>query len=243
MSEREAVASVRRVSRLDLAYRPWVWPFALERRAEIDAHFARAQAAKPQLWNGQVLLARNPHLDGEDLSAAYFQTDFASFLAWRDWGAAGLVSPDPDVFNCFGMGALRGSDGVFVLGEMAAHTANAGRIYFPSGTPDPDDRRGERVDIAGSVVREVMEETGLAPSDYRTAEHWHCVRFRQSIGLMRSLDADESGAALQVRIMNNLALQTEPELSAIHLVRDARDFASAMPVFVTAYIEAVIAGQ
>jgi 8-oxo-dGTP pyrophosphatase MutT (NUDIX family) len=242
MSQCEVVASVRRVSRLDLTYRPRAWPFALERRAEIDAHFTRARDTKPQLWNGQVLLARNPRLDGEDLGVDYFQTDFASFLAWRDWGVANGVSPDTDVFNCFGMGALRGSDGVFVLGEMAAHTANAGRIYFPSGTPDPDDLRGDRVDIAGSVVREVLEETGLAPSDYRVAGHWHCVRFRQAIGLMRLLGADESGAALQARIMKNLALQAEPELSAIHLVRDAGDFTSAMPVFVTTYIEAMIAG-
>ena len=65
-------------------------------------------------------------------SASYFETDFAAFLAWRDWGF-----PDESVFNGFGMGALRCTDGAYVLGEMGAHTANAGRIYFPSGTPDP----------------------------------------------------------------------------------------------------------
>jgi len=78
------------------------------------------------------------------------------FLAWRDWGF-----PDKDVFNGFGMGALRCADGAFVMGEMAGHTANAGRVYFPAGTPDLDDIDGGMVDIVGSVTREVEEETGL----------------------------------------------------------------------------------
>ncbi|MGY2808051.1 hypothetical protein ACVIHF_004781 [Bradyrhizobium sp. USDA 4506] len=76
------------------------WPFADERRAEIDAHFAEQQRLNPNLWNGRVLLGRDPVFAGERLSASYFETDFASFLAWRDWGF-----PDHEVFNGFGMGA------------------------------------------------------------------------------------------------------------------------------------------
>jgi 8-oxo-dGTP pyrophosphatase MutT (NUDIX family) len=237
-----AAIAVCRVDELALSYRPWVWPFAHERQSEIAAHFANARAARPQLWNGRVMLARNPRHEGMRFSAEYFDTDFASFLAWRDWGC-----PDREVFNGFGMGALRGSDGVFLLGEMAAHTANAGKIYFPSGTPDPGDRLGDRlgdvVDIAGSVFREVQEETGLAPEAYRASPTWYCIRVGQAIALMRLLELDAPAEQLQIQIARFLATEAEPELSRMHLVRDRQDFTPAMPAFVTALIETVLAEE
>src|SRR6202166_489701 len=156
---------IHRVTTLDLGFQPRPWPFADERRAEIAAHFAIKQREKP-FWNGRVLLARDPVFTAERFSASFFEVDFASFLAWRDWGF-----PDAGVFNGFGMGALRACDGAFVLGEMGQHTANAGRIYFPAGTPDPDDIRGDAVDIAGSVAREVALEIGNIPNGYRASIH------------------------------------------------------------------------
>lgn len=225
--------AIHRVTQLDLKCDSWTWPFAVERRADIDAHFARQQAEKPKLWNGRVLLGRNPVFSGDRFSADYFEADFASFLAWRDWGFA-----DSSVFNGFGMGALRGSDGVFALGEMAAHTANAGRIYFPSGTPDLDDLRDGTVDIAGSVTREVEEETGLTAADYRADEHWDCVVCGAVIAIIRILNVDMTGETLRKKIEANLATHVSPELAAIHLVRDSDDLTPAMPRFVTAFIEA-----
>ena len=205
--------------------------------ADIAAHFALKQAEKPKLWNGRILLGRNPVFTGDRFGADYFEADFASFLAWRDWGFA-----DKSVFNGFGMGALRSSDGAFVLGEMAAHTANAGRIYFPAGTPDLDDVRGGTMDVAGSVAREVEEETGISPADYRAAPSWTCIETGASIAMMRILDVDMPADRLRARIEANLARQSAPELSAIHLVRARADFSSAMPRFVTAFLEAELPG-
>jgi 8-oxo-dGTP pyrophosphatase MutT (NUDIX family) len=227
---------IRRVARLELSFEPWVWPFAAERRAEIDAHFAVKQAEKPQMFNGQVLLGRNPKFTPQCFSADFFETDFASFLAWRDWGF-----PDRDIFNGFGMGAVRSNDGAYVLGEMAAHTANAGRTYFASGTPDRNDLRGSVVDISASVVREVEEEIGLTSADYRQAAHWDCVVTNFSVAMMRVLDVDAPGTALQLRLAAELARQVEPELCGIHLVRDIDDFTPTMPVFVTAFLTAQFA--
>ena len=222
---------IRRVTALDLKLEPWDWPFARERRGEIDAHFAERQRERPGIWNGRVLLARGGEFAEGCFSARYFETDFASFLAWRDWGF-----PDSDVFNGFGMGALRAADGAFVMGEMAGHTANAGRIYFPAGTPDLDDLKGGAVDIAGSVVREVEEETGLTPADYRLDPHWDCVVTSASVAMMRLLHVEMPGEDIRARIEANLAAQTEPELAAIHLVRHVGDFTATMPHFVTAFV-------
>jgi 8-oxo-dGTP pyrophosphatase MutT (NUDIX family) len=223
---------IHRVTTLDLSLQPRPWPFADQRRGDIDAHFAKKCREKPEIWNGRILLGRHPAFAGERFSASYFEADFASFLAWRDWGF-----PDSDVFNGFGMGALCCADGAFVLGEMGQHTSNAGRIYFPSGTPDLDDLRNGAVDIPGSVAREVEEETGLTPADYRAGDHWDCVVSGAAIAMIRILNVDMPGEALRARIEANLARQHQPELAAIHLVRQSSDLTAAMPRFVTAFIE------
>lgn len=230
--------AIHRVTTLDLPVQSWQWPFAEARREEISAYFAEAQRHKPKMWNGRVLMGRDPVFDGERLTASYFETDFASFLAWRDWGF-----PDKDVFNGFGMGALRSVDGAFVLGEMGQHTSTAGRIYFPSGTPDLDDIRDGAVDISGSVIRELEEETGLMPGDYVSDADWHCVYTGQALAMIRLLHVDLPGEALRARIEANLALQCQPELSAIHLVRRTADLTDAMPRFVTAFLEAQLSAQ
>ncbi len=229
---------IHRITTLDLPVESWSWPFATARRAEIDAHFAELQREKPQMWNGRVLLGRHPVFAGDRLTAGYFETDFASFLAWRDWGF-----PDKDVFNGFGMGALRCADGAFAMGVMGDHTANAGRIYFPSGTPDLDDVRNGALDIAGSVERELEEETGLVPGEFVSEADWHCVYTGPALAMIRILHVDASGEALRARIEANLALQQSPELSAIHLVRSTRDLTDAMPGFVTAFMEAQLRPQ
>jgi len=231
-SEMRSDAVIHRVTALDLRVESRTWPFADERRAEIDAHFAEKRREKPKMWNGRVLLARNVVFNGGRLTSSYFETDFASFLAWRDWGF-----PDRSVFNGFGMGALRAADGAFVLGEMAGHTSNAGRVYFPSGTPDPDDVFDGILDISASVEREMEEETGLSPADYLPGAHWDCVMLGASVAIMRVLTAELPGEALKARIEANLARQAQPELSAIHLVRGTGDFSAGMPRFITAYLE------
>ncbi|MDE1936237.1 NUDIX hydrolase [Bradyrhizobium sp.] len=223
---------ILRIATLDLKVKPFAWPFAGERRGEIDAHFAGKQREKPELWNGRVLLGRNTVRSGEHLAADFFETDFASFLAWRDWGF-----PDRGIFNGFGMGALQSSDGAFLLGEMADHTSNAGRIYFPAGTPDPDDVKDGALDLAGSIVREIAEETGLDAADYSMDAHWTCVLTGPSAALIRILHVDLTGEALRARIEANLAAETKPELRAVHLVRRRADIRPAMPGFVSAFLE------
>ncbi len=56
----------------------------------------------------------------------------------------GAIGTDAGVFNVFAAAALRAADGAYLLGEMAPSTAAAGQLYFPCGTPDPEDITARR---------------------------------------------------------------------------------------------------
>jgi hypothetical protein len=165
---------IHRVTTLDLRLQPWSWPFAEARRADIDAHFALKQREKPQLWNGRVLLGRNPDFAGDRFSASYFETDFASFLAWRDWGFPGRACS-----TAFGMGALRCADGAFVLGEMGRIPPMPGASIFRPARPTSTISAMAR---SISRQRRARNRGGnrLTPADYRPDPHWDCVVTRAS---------------------------------------------------------------
>ena len=224
--------SIIPLTRLDLRFEPAPWPFADDRRSEIDAHFAKLRAEKPQMWNGRVLLLRREEIAGGVLSGAYSEVDFASFVAWRDWGF-----PDKSVRNCFAMAALRSADGAFLLGEMGAHTATAGQIYFAAGTPDRNDLVGDTVDLERGVMRELAEETGLTLADVVPEPGWTAVLHGQRTALMKIVEARASADALAERIRAFLSSQTQPELADVHIVRTLSDLRPSMPAFVTAFLE------
>jgi 8-oxo-dGTP pyrophosphatase MutT (NUDIX family) len=219
------------IDHLAFTFEPRPWPFAEARRAEIDAHFAERRAQRPRIWNGRVVLASRYEIAGASLTGACFETDFASFLAWRDW-----AFPDADAINVFAMGALRGSDGAFLLGVMGAHTANAGRVYFPAGTPEPEDVADGALDLAGNVAREVAEETGLTADDYAAAPGWHAISAGARLALMKVLDAGATALDLQRRMREHIARERDPELADIRIVRGSADFDPMMPAFVTAFL-------
>jgi 8-oxo-dGTP pyrophosphatase MutT (NUDIX family) len=219
------------VDRLDVGFAPFQWQFAEARRDDIAAHFAARRRTTPQLWNGRVLLMRDFVIRDGVLRGSYFEAGFAEFLAWRDWNF-----PDPAVVNCFAMGALRASDGAYLLGVMNDHTANAGRIYFPAGTPDPDDVRGGTVDLLGNVMRELAEETGLTAADVTVAPAWHAVLDAPRVALMKPVDVPYPASQARTTMLARLAGETQPELSDIRIVRSAADLDPQMPHFVRAYL-------
>jgi 8-oxo-dGTP pyrophosphatase MutT (NUDIX family) len=224
------------LSRLDMRFERAAWPFAEARRAEIDAHFEKLRAAKPELWNGRVLLLHRGEIVDGVFSGAYLETDFASMIAWRDWGF-----PDTTIRNCFPMAALRSSDGAFLLGVMGAHTATAGQIYFAAGTPDPNDILGDSVDLSGGVMRELAEETGLGPSAVAPESGWFATPLGQRIALMKIMQARETGDALRERIRAFLSAQRLPELADIHIVRSVADLRPVMPPYVAAFLKSQLA--
>jgi hypothetical protein len=222
------------IERLELAFAPRPWPFARERRTEIDAHFDALRQSNPALWNGRVLMLHEHEIRGTAFHGAYLETDFASVLAWRHWNF-----PDAEIKNCFAMGALQGSDGAFLLGVMGAHTSNPGVIYFPAGLPDSSDIDGARVDLARNLMREIGEETGLTQSDLDIEPGWSTVLAGPRIAQIKRLRARETAAELRRRILANLAHESQPELADIRIVRGPADFDPMMPPFVTAFLRHV----
>jgi 8-oxo-dGTP pyrophosphatase MutT (NUDIX family) len=232
MTPGNIAGSVRELNRLDLIYAPEPWPFAAERRSEIDAHFEYARRERPGIWNGRVLLMHRHRFENGALEGAFLQTDFASFMAWRDWGF-----PETGVINCFSMAALRASDGGWIMGVMGPQTSAGGKIYFPAGTPEPEDVVDGIVDLAGSVIREVGEETGLGVDDFAEQNGWYCVVDGSRIALMRVLQARDPAETLRRRILEHLARETAPELADIRIVRSRHDFDPMMPRFVTTFLD------
>jgi len=224
-------ASVSRIDELDLAFVPKPWPFANDRRADIDAYFAALRRQKPTMWNGRVLLMHHHKLAEGVLHGQFLETDYASFAAWRDWGmpAAGVV-------DCFGAAAVLSADGAFLLGEMGPHTFNAGQIYFPCGTPDPDDIVGDKVDLDVSIRRELKEETGIDPAALTPEPGWTMIVDGPMIAQIKVLRAKEASAVLRERALAHLASERQPELSNICVVRGLQDITSAMPSFVTSFL-------
>ncbi len=214
---------ILKVAALDLKLRPRAWAFAEERAADILDHWRKRRAERPNLFDGRVLLMGGYEFvrraDGATiLRGDYFETDFKAFLAWRDFGF-----PDRSVANGFSMAALQSADGVYLLGEMAHHTANGGAIYFAAGTPDPSDVFDGRVDLRASVVRELEEETGLKASDLTIADDWTVVEAPPLVACMKLVTAADDAETVKARIEAYLAGEERPELERVHIARSPAD--------------------
>ncbi|HZD89236.1 MAG TPA: NUDIX hydrolase [Pseudolabrys sp.] len=226
------------LDRLDLTFDPQPWPFAIEKRGEIDAYFEALKREKPALWNGRVLLMHRHAVEDGVLRGRYLETDFASFTAWRAWGR-----PPTGAYDCFGAAAIVAADGAVLVGVMGAHTANAGRIYFPCGTPDPSDIHGGKVDLDFSVRRELQEETGFEAGDFDVAPGWTMVVDGTLIAQIKTLRSRDSADTLRARALVHLASEQHPELADIRIVRGPGDFDPAMPRFVTAFLRDHFGGR
>jgi 8-oxo-dGTP pyrophosphatase MutT (NUDIX family) len=189
------------------------------------------------MFNGRVLLLGQRLIETRPdgvlrLKGVYFETDYADFLAWTAFG-----HPGGPVDNCFAMAALRSADGAFLLGEMAHHTYSAGQIYFPAGTPDPNDVFDGKVDLKASARRELLEETGLLAAETNIAPDWTVVITPQRVACMKLMTFPLPADRLKARIEAFLARDPLAELSRMHIVRDPYDIdETRVPIFVADYL-------
>lgn len=200
------------------------WDFAAEQRARVAAHWAEITARNPTLWNGDILICTGASAEAGHFEAALTKTDYASFVAWRDWGR-----PDQSVCNCFGAPAAFSSDGALLVGVMADWTLNAGKAYPPSGTLEPKDVLVDgTVDVLGSMRTELMEETGLDLTDATPGETI-AIFDGPRLGLVRRFDFPFPFAEMEQRFARHQAGEQKPELARIEAMTSAEQIDSRMP--------------
>ena len=202
------------------------WDFEREHKMRITAHWADVVAEKPTLWNGEVLLSVHAEVIDRTFIARLVKTDYASFIAWRDWGR-----PDENVRNLFGVSAAFSSDGALIFGVMNGWTLNAGKSYPPSGTLEPKDVSPDgTVDIMGSMRNELLEETGL---DIEKAAAGEMVAIFEGprLAIAQRHDFPQSFAEIEALFARHNEGDESPELARIEAIRSTSQIDSRMPPY------------
>jgi len=216
---REIDEGVHIVSHLELRVNAPSWPWAVANRDEILAHFERRKQTHPGYFNGRTFILASHALSGDTFKASYAPADFASYLYWRE-----KDFPDHSVRDGFGSAILRSAEGHILLGQQAKGNVNAGFAYLPGGFIDQKDIQPDgRIDIDGSVRREIGEETGLDPATLTRVPGYRLSRGGLLISFGVEYRASLSSDALRAKILDHLAREAKPELADIVVVRKVRD--------------------
>lgn len=223
--------TVYQIDRVDVRVLPGPLSYTEDNKPAIAANWEKAIAANSTLFDGEIYLAPEAHLDGHLFQASFRRTSFATLMYWRD----DRVSEKP--WHVFGVGIMVSAEGHLIAARMSAHNAVAGRVYFPAGSIDDHDIVGNRADYDANMAREVFEETGMDLRAAKAEAKTHLVTADGSIALFRRYHFDVSTAELLKRIEDNIAKQAEPELSEIIPVTRAGAMGEATPSYVRAFAD------
>lgn len=197
------------------------WPFVSQHGAAIDRHWQHSTRGNPALFDGQVLMVNQLRRDGSVLDLSLFATRFRNYFYWRHTGFA-----DQSVIDGFGSGVIRAADGALMLVRQRPGFINEGLFYFPGGFIDPRDVDASgMVDIAGSVLREVGEETGLLAADVERIDGFMVVRRRAQVAIAVSFRSSLEAEPLARRIRDYCDRQADAEIAEVMAVRSAADVA------------------
>lgn len=202
-------------------------PWVLENETEIRRNWEREIAANPRLFNGSMVFQRALSFADGHIEGRAHMAPFASFLYWRRSGRG------RGGHHLFAAPAILSADGAVIAIRMAETTANPGRVYSPSGSLDIQDVRAGLCDLDGNMRRETLEETGLDLGEMEADPLWHAVHIANSVAVFRLFRSPFTEAELQARVMEHIAADAEPEISAIIGIRSpdpgAHDYPAFMP--------------
>lgn len=216
------------------------WAYASANREAIDQHWQRARAANPGYFNGVIHLITALDIKTTALKADFIATDFKSFLHWRDAG----FPEDANVLDGFGSALLRSREGHVILGRQRPGNINAGLSYLPGGFIDARDVNSNGViDIKASILRELLEETGVDQAGLETRAGYLITRSGRQLSIAAEFQSALLADQLMARIHDHLTTQSDPELACMVVVRreeDMRDL--AMPPYARLLLERLFKG-
>lgn len=240
--------SFARVGGITARLVPRSWPWAEAHAGMIAREWDAARERNPHLFDGEVLLAhriKTPQApDAPQVSDASLMIDFMSvrYSAFRAFKAAGF--PDGFAVNAFPAIAPHDGQGCYLAGRMGAHTDNPGALYFATGTPDPGDVADDgNIDLTAAALRELAEETGLAPDPGDLAPCWHVLRRGGHLALIRPWAMDRPASEVARACEAERRAMDQPELAGLRVLGPGEwDDDPGLPDFMRAYLGLAFAG-
>ncbi len=211
------------------------WAWAVGNADAIALNWQLQKIKNPSYYNGGIQILTGHRIADGMFWGHFAATDFASFLHWR-----GERYPDDSVRDCFGCAILRSAEGYLLLGRQAVGNLNADRAYCPGGFIDPVDVCDAVIDIDGSIMREIAEETGLDVSTLNRMPGYVIIAADASIAIGIEFHSKLPADQLRGQIMQHLEREEKPELADILIVRQTADIRSIKTTgYVTPLVESL----
>lgn len=214
------------VSKVDVRVTGEPHPFHLMVAERVRENWRQEVAANPHLFDGDMVLQRSIRISDGRIDAEAHIVPYSTFLWWRKTRAPGAC-------HLFAMPMLLSADGAFIAIRMGAHTANAGRVYSPGGSLEPEDIVDGRCDLAGNIAREVREETGIALCEADAEPGWHAVHMEGTVTVFRVFRLRSAADEIVARVAAHVAADPHPEVEEAVAIRspdpEAHDYPKFMP--------------
>ena len=201
---------------VDVVLDPAPHPFEIDNAEAIEQNWQVELRARPAMFDGTVVLLSEFGYGDRRLHGRCHAVRYATFMYWRR-ERAGTAA------HAFAHPVLVASDNALVAIRMAAHTVNAGRVYFAAGSFEPEDFPGGRVDLHHNMAREVLEETGLDLAMARRDALCHALSTEKGTVIFRRYHLDTPADEIAARIERFVAAESEPEIEGPVVIRHAGD--------------------
>lgn len=220
--------TVTHVATCELSVTSSRWDYPERHAAAIERHWQSRVKESPGFFNGAIYLLSAFAFEEGRFVGRLFPAEFKTFLFWRESG-----EEDPAIYDAFGSALLRSAEGHVLLGRQRPGHVNSGLAYLPGGFIDKRDVGEDGlVDIAASILREVMEETGMGADMWRPSPGFIVTVSGRQISIARELVSPLPSAELLGLIRCRLEADPSSELEDMVLVREPADLeAHAMPDF------------